>query len=239
MRTHGRIQHRPGGHTRHPGQPHLRKAHALGLAGGLRATRLVLCGVRHHDSGPVAKLHRPTSPAPAGANLAVQQIARFSPQRRDHLHRHAKARPAVSASARTRRREPRGNALGDPAVDRSLARTILRENLLQEHRQCHRRRILSLPVLRQQRLGLLQQLGTGKGAEKIHRLKPLRPAGDARLMLLGSKSGTTISRDWPRVWWAGCLVTNILPIPASLSHIFQCLTVRCSQRLPLSQCHCP
>jgi len=95
--------------------------------------------------------------------------------------------------------------------------------------------VLSLPVLRQQRFGLLQQLRAGKGVEEIHRLEPFGPASDAKLMLLRLKSGTTISQGWPRGWWAGCLVTNILPIPASLPHIFQSLTVRCSPRLPLSR----
>src|SRR6185312_16408081 len=216
---------------------HLRKTHALCLTGGLRVARLILLGVRHQDPGPVAKLHRPTSPAPAGMSLTAKQFTRFPRQRCDHLLRQPNARPAVSARARTRRREPFGHALGDPAVDGSLARTIRREGLLQEHRECHRRRILSLPMLRQQCLGLLQQLRAGKRVEEIHRLEPLSPASDARLMLLGLKSGTTISQGWPRGWWAGCLVTNILPIPASLPHIFQSLTVRCSPRLPLSKCH--
>ena len=225
VRSHGRIQHRAGGQTHHPGEPHLWEAHPLRLTAGLRVPRLILFGVRHQDSGSVAKFYRPTSPAPAGASLTAKQFACFPRQRRNHLYRHAKARPAVSASARTRRRQTFGHALGDPAVDRSLARAILRQSLLQEHRQCHRRRILSLPVLRQQRLGLLQQLRARKSIEEIHRLEPLGPAADARLTLLGLKSGTTISQGWPRGWLGDCLVTTILPIPASLPHIYQRLTL--------------
>jgi hypothetical protein len=44
----------------------------------------------------------------------------------------------------------------------------------------------------------------------------LRPRFDARLVLLGLKSRTTMSQGGPRGWLSDRLVTTILPISASL-----------------------
>jgi hypothetical protein len=46
-------------------------------------------------------------------------------------------------------------------------------------------------VLRQQRLGLLQQLGAGQHIEEVDRLEALRLPLNARLTLLRLKSGTS------------------------------------------------
>ena len=234
VRPHGRIEHGPGGQTHHPRQPHLREAHSLGLGGA----GLVLPGVRHGNPGPIAELHRPASPAPTGARLPAKQVPGLARQRRDHLLRQPPARPTIPAGARTRGLEPFGHALGDPAIDGPLARAVFRERLLQEHGKCHRRRILPLAVLRQKRVGLLQQLGASERIEEIDRLEPLSLAPDARLMLLGMKSGTTISQGWPRGWFDGCVVTTSYQSQPAFPYTFQGLTVRCSRRLPLSKCHC-
>ena len=186
---------------------------------------------------PVAELHHPAPPAPARRRLTAKQLPGRVSERRDHRCRQPPARSAVATRARARGPESFGHALSDPAIDGSLARAVLRQGLLQEHRQRHRRRILSLPVLRQQRLGLLQQLRPGEHVEEVHRLKALCLHPNARLTLLRLKSGTTISQGWPRGWWAGCVVTTSYQSRPAFPHIFQSLTVRCSPRLPLSKCH--
>ena len=57
------------------------------------------------------------------------------------------------------------------------------------------------------------------------------------LVLLGMKLSITLSQGWPRGWFGGCLVTNIVPIPVNLPHTFQPLSLARSGRCSLSKCH--
>jgi len=83
-------------------------------------------------------------------------------------------------------------------------------------------------MLGQMRLGHLQQLRTGKQIEKIHRLEPPCASVNLLSLLLGLKLSITLSQGWPRGWLGGCVVTNILPIPANLPFTFQPLSLACS-----------
>ncbi len=141
--------------------------------------------------------------------------------------------------AQRRRLESFGHALGDPAVNSPLARTVFRPGLLHEHGHCHRRRILPLAVLRQQRAGLLQQLRSGERVGEIHPLEPLALAPDARLMWLSLESGTTISQGRPRILFAGCAVTTVYQSQPAFLRVFHSPTVTCSPRLASSKCHWP
>jgi len=44
-------------------------------------------------------------------------------------------------------------------------------------------------------------------------------------VLLMAAFDITISQGWPRGWWVGCVVTNILSAPASLPFVFQSLRI--------------
>src|ERR1019366_1510544 len=115
--------------------------------------------------------------------------------------------------------------IADRIIHRVLAGSVGTQDLTQKHRQGHRRWILALPILRQQRFQGLQQLRTSEQIEEIHRLDATCVSTDALSMLLRLKLGITITQGWPRGWSGGCFVTNILPIPASLPLIFQLLSL--------------
>src|SRR5271156_4864773 len=55
------------------------------------------------------------------------------------------------------------------------------------------------------------------------------------LVLLGMKLSITLSQGWPRGWFGGCLVTNIIPISVNLPHTFQPLSLARSGRCSLSK----
>src|SRR3982075_2517716 len=89
----------------------------------------------------------------------------------------------------------------------------------------HRRRVQPLPMLRQVRLRHAEQLWAGKQIEKADRIDPLRASANLLSVLLGMKRGITLSQGWPRGWFGGCVVTNIVPIPVNLPHTFQPLSL--------------
>ena len=124
-----------------------------------------------------------------------------------------------------------------PAVDGPLTRPISAQRLSHEHRQHHCRRIQPLPMLGQIRLGCLKQFWTREQIEKIHRMELASALPNAFTVLLQSKIDITISHGWPRDWWGGCLVTNILPIPANLLLTFRSLSLTSSGVFGLSKCH--
>ncbi len=92
-------------------------------------------------------------------------------------------------------------------------------------------------MLRQVRLRHVEQLRAGEQIEEADRIDPLRSPGNLLSVLLGMKLGITLSQGWPRGWFGGCLVTNIVPIPANLLHTFQPLSLARSGRCGLSKCH--
>lgn len=89
---------------------------------------------------------------------------------------------------------------------------------------------------RQVRLGLLQQIRTGKDVEEIDRLGLASPPVDLASVLLVATFDITINQGWPRGWWVGCLVANILSTPAGLLFAFQHLRITYESRESLSKC---
>jgi hypothetical protein len=174
---------------------------------------------------------------PAARCLRTEQATRLARQSDDHLQRQTGARSAIAARADALHTQAFGCTLPRPGIDRSLTRAIQRQGLLHEHRQRHGGRIQPLAMLRQMRLGHLQQLRPGKQVKEIHRTGLANLPTDTILLLLRAKSDITISQGWSPGWRFGCVVTTILPIWASLPPSFQSLSSANQPRWSLSKCH--
>ncbi len=225
MRTERRVDQRTARQAQHTDHARQRKAYSFGLTTRLGIVRLVLCGIRHRYPGPIDQLHHPAAPAPTVVCPFAQQPTRRAREGRHHLNRQALPRFAVRSRANTLCAQPFRQPLRCPAVHRLLARAILVQHLAHEHRQRHGRRIQPLSMLGQVLLRSPEQLRAGQQVEEIHRRGLSHPAANAPSTLLCSKLKTTIYQGWPRGRQGGCVVTNILPTPASLPTSLQCLAL--------------
>ena len=90
---------------------------------------------------------------------------------------------------------------------------------------------------RSQSFGLLKKLRPGENVEEIRCLQSMGFCSEAVFMLLGSERSITISQGWPRGSWVGCVITNILSIPANQPLKFQSLRPACESRAGLSKYH--
>jgi hypothetical protein len=83
----------------------------------------------------------------------------------------------------------------------------------------------------------VQQIWAGEDIEEIHRFDLTDSLVNRASVLLMAAFDITISRGWPRGWWVGCVVTNILSAPASLLFIFQSLRIASDSCGRLSKRH--
>lgn len=217
VRTDRRIQYRAGGQTDHDGHPRQRKAHAVGLRARLGVPRLVLVGVGHRDPRAVRELDRSASPGPFTAGPPVQLPTHLARQATDHPQRQPPACAAVPTRARASLLQSTGRALHRPTVDHLLARAIVTERLLHEHRQRYRRRIQPLPMGRAQAIHRLHHRRTGQHVEEFHRLDRASSPFDGLTVLMLPASGITIHVRACLGKRVGCVNTHAIdPWPALL-----------------------
>jgi len=92
-------------------------------------------------------------------------------------------------------------------------------------------------MLWQVELRHVEQIWAGKQIENADGIEPLSTSLNLLSLLLGMELGITLSQGWPRGWFGGCLVTNIVPIPVNLPHTFPPLRHAHSNRCGLNKCH--
>jgi hypothetical protein len=184
IRADRRLQHRTARQTDHRQDARQRKAHASGLTARLGIARLVGCGVRHRDRAAVHQLHGAATPTPALRRPLAQQPPRLARERHHHLNGQPLSCTAIRCGVNAVCTQSFRHTLRGPAVDRLLARAILVQRLLHEHRQSHRRRIQPLAVFGQVQLGLLQQFRARQHVEETHRLDLSSSTANALAVLL-------------------------------------------------------
>src|SRR6185312_14602386 len=127
----------------------------------------------------------------------------------DHLQRQPRSSPAIRPGAHAVHAQAFSHTLRRPVIDGSLARAILVQRLLHEHRQSQRWWIQPLAMFGQKALGHLQQLRAGEQIEEIDRAGVLDPPLDSISMLLEVETDITIEQGCSlRGWRGGCVTTT-------------------------------
>jgi hypothetical protein len=158
----------------------------------------------------------------------------------DHLQWQSLPRLAVSSGIDTVDFQAFRDTLRRPAIDCLLTRPVLAQRLPHEHRQRKGWRIQPLTMLRQQRLGHLQQFRSGEQIEEIHRLDRTDAVGDVSGVLLVDKARITITQGWPSRRVMMLCGNNILLLSeVSLLLHFQYISRAFKSCVGLTQCHSP